>query len=191
MIALLSGRIFEKNKDSVVVETSGGVGYLVRMTALRVGQYREGQEIKIYTYLKVSDSALDLYGFQNLEEKDFFELLMTVSGVGPKSAMNILSLGHMEEIQSAIARSDVKYLTGVQGMGKKTAERLVVELKNKLLASANDVHSTNTGESDILTDALEGLMALGYSREEAKNLVSKIDIEGKSPEQILKLALKK
>jgi Holliday junction DNA helicase RuvA len=116
---------------------------------------------------------------------------MTVSGVGPKSAMNILSLGHMEEIQSAIARSDVKYLTGVQGMGKKTAERLVVELKNKLLASANDVHSTNTGESDILTDALEGLMALGYSREEAKNLVSKIDIEGKSPEQILKLALKK
>lgn len=191
MIALLSGRIFEKNKDSIVLETSGGVGYLVRMTALRVGQYREGQEIKIYTYLKVSDSALDLYGFQNLEEKDFFELLMTVSGVGPKSAMNILSLGHMEEIQSAIARSDVKYLTGVQGMGKKTAERLVVELKNKLVASANDVHSTNTGESDILTDALEGLMALGYSREEAKNLVSKIDIEGKSPEQILKLALKK
>lgn len=190
MIALLSGRIFEKNKDSIVVETSGGVGYLVRMTALRVGQYREGQEIKIYTYLKVSDSALDLYGFQNLEEKDFFELLMTVSGVGPKSAMNILSLGHMEEIQSAIARSDVKYLIGVQGMGKKTAERLVVELKNKLSATSES-YSTNAQESDILTDALEGLMALGYSREEAKNLVSKIDIEGKSPEQILKLALKK
>lgn len=190
MIALLSGRIFEKNKDSVVVETSGGVGYLVRMTMLRVAEYRIGQDLKIYTYLKVSDSALDLYGFQNTEERDFFELLMTVSGVGPKSAMNILSLGHMEEIQSAIARSDVKYLTGVQGMGKKTAERLVVELKNKLVATS-DSHSTKTAESDILTDVLEGLMALGYSRDEAKGLVKNIDTEGKTAEQILKLALKK
>ncbi|OGH66374.1 MAG: Holliday junction DNA helicase RuvA [Candidatus Magasanikbacteria bacterium RIFCSPHIGHO2_02_FULL_41_13] len=191
MIGLLSGKIFEKSKDSVLVETSGGVGYLVRMTTSSVAGCHVGQDIKMYTYLKVSDSALDLYGFQNLEEKDFFELLMTVSGVGPKSAMNILSLGHREEIQSAIARSDVKYLTGVQGMGKKTAERLVVELKNKVIASASDVHSTNTGESAILTDVLEGLMALGYSRDEAKGLVKNIETEGKTAEQILKLALKK
>ena len=191
MIALLCGRIFEKGKDSVVVETSGGVGYLVRMTMLRVAEYHVGQDIKIYTYLKVSDSALDLYGFENTDEKDFFELLMTVSGVGPKSAMNILSLGHMEEIQSAIARSDVKYLTGVQGMGKKTAERLVVELKNKLVESVHESHSTKTQESGILTDVLEGLMALGYTRDEAKGLVKNIDTEGKTAEQILKLALKK
>ncbi len=190
MIALLSGRIFEKNKDSVVVETSGGVGYLVHMTALRALEYRVGQEVQLYTYLKVSDSALDLYGFQSLEEKSFFELLMTVSGVGPKSAMNILSLGHREEIQSAIGRGDVKYLTGVQGMGKKTAERLVVELKNKVVATS-DVHSTNSQESDILTDVLDGLMALGYTRDEAKGLVKHVDTEGKTPEQILKLALKK
>ncbi len=190
MIALVSGRILEKNKDFVVVETSSGLGYLVHCIPFRIAEYSLGQEVKIYTYLKVSDSALDLYGFQNLEEKSFFELLMTVSGVGPKSAMNILSLGHMEEIQSAIARADVKYLTGVQGMGKKTAERLVVELKNKVIATAES-HTFKAEESTILTDALEGLMALGYSREEAKNLLSKIDIDGKSPEQILKLALKK
>lgn len=189
MISLICGRIFEKNKDSIVVETSGGVGYLVHMTALRVGEYRVGQEVKIYTYLKVSDSALDLYGFENSDEKSFFELLMTVSGVGPKSAMNILSLGHMSDIQSAIARGDVKYLTGVQGMGKKTAERLVVELKSKLISS--DTHSTKSEESDILTDVIDGLVSLGYSREEAKNLVQNLDTEGKTPEQILKQALKK
>lgn len=190
MISLVGGTIFAKEKDSVVVETSGGVGYLIHMTPLRVGQYRVGQEVKIYTYLKVSDSALDLYGFQSLDEKSFFELLMTVSGIGPKSAMNILSLGHTEEIQSAIARADVKYLTGVQGMGKKTAERLVVELKNKLMING-DAPARDEGESDILTDALEGLMALGYSRDEAKGLIKNIDTEGKTPEQILKLALKK
>ncbi len=189
MISLVCGRIFEKNKDSVVIETAAGVGYEVRMTGLAVAQYRVGQEVKIHTYLKVSDSALDLYGFEHLDEKSFFELLMTVSGVGPKSAMNILSLGNMSEIQSAIARSDVKYLTGVQGMGKKTAERLVVELKNKLAVS--ETHSTKNSESDILSDVIEGLAALGYSRDEAKNLIQNIDTSGKTPEQILKEALKK
>jgi Holliday junction DNA helicase RuvA len=189
MIALLRGKIFGKNKDSVIVETSGGIGYEVRLTASSLSRYLIGQDILLHTYFKVTDSSHDLYGFEDTSEKDFFELLMTVSGVGPKSAMNILSLGNMNEIQSAIARGDVKYLTGVQGMGKKTAERLVVELKSKI---------TNIGErenvphhADNLSDVIDGLMALGYSREEAKHMIEKIDVAGKTPEQILKLALKK
>lgn len=194
MISLLSGTVFEKNKDSLVVETSGGVGYEVMMTLLRLSQYHVGQSVQLYTYLKVSENALDLYGFENKNEKDFFELLMTVSGVGPKSAMNILSLGGVDEIQSAIARGDVKYLTAVQGMGKKTAERLVVELKNKILKSGvsggeGEVNSLET--SSVVSDVVEGLLALGYSRDEAKHMVETIDTTGKTPEQILKLALKK
>lgn len=193
MISFLLGKVVDKSKDTLTLLTSGGVGYEIHMTFLRVSEYRLGQDVQVYTYLKVSDSALDLYGFQNLEEKNFFELLMTVSGVGPKSAMNILSLGDMYEIQSAIARSDVKYLTGVQGMGKKTAERLVVELKNKITKnSTENISESKTGEkSDILSDVIEGLAVLGYSREEAKQMVKEIDIAGKSIEQILKLALKK
>lgn len=193
MISFLLGKVVDKSKDTLTLLTSGGVGYEIHMTFLRVSEYRLGQDVQVYTYLKVSDSALDLYGFQNLEEKNFFELLMTVSGVGPKSAMNILSLGDMYEIQSAIARSDVKYLTGVQGMGKKTAERLVVELKNKITKnSTENISDSKTGEkSDILSDVIEGLAVLGYSREEAKQMVKEIDISGKSIEQILKLALKK
>ena len=188
MISLLKGKVFSKHTDSLVIETTGGVGYEVHMTLSRVAQYTLGQEVLLYTYLKVTDSAHDLYGFESPEEKDFFELLMTVSGVGPKSAMNILSLGDMYEIQSAIARSDVKYLTGVQGMGKKTAERLVVELKNKI-TSTKSSHG-QVEDSDNLGDVIDGLMALGYSREEAKRMVQKIDTTGKTPEEILKQALK-
>jgi len=190
MIALLKGKIFSKNNDTLVVETTGGVGYEVHMTVLRATQYTVGQEVLLYTYLKVSDSAHDLYGFENLEEKNFFELLMTVSGVGPKSAMNILSLGDMYEIQDAIARSDVKYLTSVQGMGKKTAERLVVELKNKIIKTEKSSRFDESTHSDMLGDVVDGLMALGYSREEAKRMVKEVDATGKTPEQILKASLK-
>lgn len=189
MIALIRGKIFGKNKDSLIVETSGGIGYEVRLTASSLSRYLIGQDILLHTYFKVTESSHDLYGFEDMSEKDFFELLMTVSGVGPKSAMNILSLGNMSEIQSAIARGDVKYLTGVQGMGKKTAERLVVELKSKI---------TNIGDrenvprnADNLADVIDGLMALGYSREEAKHMIQNVDVVGKTTEQILKQALKK
>jgi Holliday junction DNA helicase RuvA len=190
MISFLSGKIIDRRKESVTLLTSGGVGYEIRLTLLRASEYRVEQNAEFYTYLKVSDSALDLYGFANMEEKNFFELLMTVSGVGPKSAMNILSLGAMADTQSAIGRGDVKYLTGVQGMGKKTAERLVVELKGKIMKT-HDLQNYENVESDILTDVVEGLTALGYNREEAKNMVKDIDTTGKTPEQILKLALKK
>lgn len=189
MIAILRGKIFAKKKDSLVLETAGGVGYEVRLSESSLVRYMVTQEIFLHTYLKVTDSSHDLYGFETLEEKNFFELLMTVSGVGPKSAMNILSLGNMVEIQNAIAIGDVKYLTGVQGMGKKTAERLVVELKSKI-TSRSEKETVLSG-GDNLGDVIDGLMVLGYSREEAKQMIEKIDIAGKTTEQILKLALKK
>lgn len=191
MIAFLRGQVLSKQKDHLLVETTGGVGYEVKMTLLQMAKFSIGQTVGIYTYLKVSDSAMDLYGFENTEEKSFFELLLTVSGVGPKSAMNILSLGNIAHIRSAIGRGDIQYLTAVQGLGKKTAERVVVELKTKITSTLEERDTYSSEESTILSEVVDGLMALGYSREEAKEKIKGIDATGKTTAQVLKMALKK
>lgn len=191
MIAFLRGTVLSKGKDHIVLETSGGVGYEIKMPLLSLSKFLIGAQVGIHTYLKVSDSALDLYGFLTTEEKDFFELLMTVSGVGPKSAMNILSLGNIGNIESAIARGDITYLTAVQGLGKKTAERMVLELKNKVASLGKDETASSVGESEVLSEVIDGLMALGYTKEEAKLRVKGIDPNGLTTAQALKIALKK
>ena len=113
--------------------------------------------------------------------------LLTVSGVGPKSAMNILALGSIDDIKSAIVRGDVKYLTAVQGMGKKTAERMVVELKSKI--AVKDIGQDITG--GILSEVMDGLVSMGYTRSEAKDVVQTLDPKGKDTETLLKEALKR
>lgn len=189
MISFIKGTIQSISKDSVVVETAGGVGYKIYLSHEQIIKYLPGQESEFFTYLKVSDSAMDLYGFKNSEQKEFFKLLLSVSGVGPKSAMNIFNLGSLEEIKSAIAREDLKYLIAVQGMGQKTAERLVVELKTKIgkLEDGKEV----SGDSQILVDVIDGLVSMGYSREEVRNMVKSINIKGKNTEEVLRLVLKK
>lgn len=167
--------------------TPGGVGYEVNMTAARVLGFLNGAEVELYTYLRVTDSSHELYGFVTADERAFFSLLISVSGVGPKTAMNVLSLGSIENIKDAIARSDVKYLTAVQGLGKKTAERLVVELKTKVTGSVNQVSGE---QSSIMGDAIDGLMSLGYSKEEARDAVQRASETATTSEQILKEALK-
>ncbi len=188
MISFLRGSVFDKQKQSLTLETSGGIGYEVHMAPLKLVEVKVGQEIALYTYLKVSDSALDLYGFETADERDFFTTLMTVSGVGPKTAMSILSLGAIDKISGAIARGDVTYLTGVSGLGKKTAERLVVELKGKVVNQESG--SRNHGESDVLSEVIEALVGMGYGRDEAKQAVQSIDVADKTTEQLLRLALK-
>jgi Holliday junction DNA helicase RuvA len=157
------------------------------MSPLKLSLFTIQKEVSLFTYLKVSDSALDLYGFETADERDFFTTLMTVSGVGPKTAMSILSLGAIDKISGAIARGDVKYLTGVSGLGKKTAERLVVELKSKLLNHNSEI---GVGESDVLSEVIEALVGMGYGREEAKSALEGIESSGKSTEQLLRDALK-
>ena len=186
MISFLEGTILEKKKNTVVLLTSGGVGYDIFMSSIFVETYTLGKKVQIPVYLKVSDSALQLFGFNNAEQRAFFELLLGVSGVGPKSAMNILAIGSIDEIQSAIARSDVAYLTAVQGMGKKTAERVVVELKNKIKRP----NSTNQiAQGDVLADVIDGLVAMGYGKEEAREHVQQIHTKDKTVEQILREVL--
>ena len=188
MISFLTGKIIQKNASSIVIMTSGGIGYLV---SIQVGKYSSIQvdsEVSLYTYLKVSETAMDLYGFETLEEKRFFELLISVKGVGPKGALNILGLGSIDEIQAAISRSDVKYLTQVSGLGKRTAERLCVELKNKVGSVGRD--TGNPAMSDSLGEVVEGLVTMGYSKEEARDVVQQLDSDGKTTEELLKQSLK-
>ena len=142
----------------------------------------------MYTYLKVSDQALDLYGFETIDEREFFELLMTVSGVGPKSAMHIMSLGSMMEIKAAIARGDAAQLSNVQGIGRKTAERLVVELKGKVSGQRSAV--SGQPDSEMLGEVIEALVGLGYGREEARMVAQRLPAAGKTTEELLRLALR-
>ncbi len=190
MISFITGAIKSVNKNSLTVLTSGGVGYDIFIPTVKVGNCRIGQEISLLTYLKVGENTMDLYGFEEAEEKDFFTLLMTVSGIGPKSAMNILNLGSIDNIKSAIARKDVKYLTDVQGLGKKTAERLIVELQSKVNSLGKGSKIEN-GESQILADVIDVLVSMGYAKDEAKNVVMDLDTKNKNTQQVLKEALRK
>jgi holliday junction DNA helicase RuvA len=190
MISIIKGSVFHKKKDTLVIDTQSGIGYAVRMSPLSISRYEVGSDVVLFTYLKVSENALELYGFQTEGDRSFFELLLSVKGIGPKSALNILSLGSLDHIQSAIARGDATYLSAVQGMGKKTAERLCVELKNKVVVAqdANTVQLSE-GESVVLGEVVDGLVALGYSKEEAQGRIKDVVVQGKTTEQILKEVL--
>lgn len=189
MIASVSGKVIGVTKNGLIVETVSGVGYEIQVTPADKLSVKVGSDVRFLTYLKVSDQAQDLYGFMNNEVRDFFCLLLTVSGIGPKSALNILSLGSIDSIQAAIARGDVKYLTAVQGMGKKTAERLVVELKSKIknLNSKTDEGSVSSGP---LGEVIDGLISMGYSQQEARETVQSLEADGKTSEALLREALK-
>ncbi len=190
MIAFLTGTIVGTTKHSVIISTPSGVGYEVMLPVRRLMELNSSIPVSLFTYQKISEQSHELFGFGSLEEREFFMLLMTVSGIGPKSAMNILSLGSIDEIRSAIARGDVQYLTAIQGMGKKTAERLVVELKNKIGIVANASKGINAAEG-VLEDVVEGLIAMGYTKDEARGMVKEIDGEGKTAAAILKAVLSK
>ncbi|MFA5062416.1 MAG: Holliday junction branch migration protein RuvA [Patescibacteria group bacterium] len=186
MISVLKGKILENNGSQVTILTSGGVGYEVMVSARYTQGWTVGTEVQVLTYLAVRENAMELYGFASPEEKDLFTKFLLVSGIGPKTAMHLLSLGSVHEISSAIAREDVGYLTNVSGIGKKTAERIVVELKNKVIGSGT---VEEFAEGDILGDVVAGLMALGYGAAEAREAAKKLDGRGKTSEQLMKEAL--
>ncbi len=188
MISLIKGKIVENNGEYITVMTASGVGYEIAVNTNGASFFKVGMETEVLTYLAVRETAMDLFGFKNKEEKSLFEKFLLVSGVGPKTALRILSLGSVGEISSAIARSDVAYLTKVSGMGKKTAERLVVELKNKVGATTE--FNSSEGFSNEVGDVIEGLMALGYSGSQARDTMQKLQGTSKTSEQLMKEALK-
>ncbi len=163
MIAELRGKITAIGKDSVVIDVSG-IGYLVHTIVL---SYKEGDDAHIYTHLAVRENSMDLYGFVDKEELSFFELLIGISGIGPRSALAILGLTDVRTLKSATSSGDISYLTKVSGIGKKNAQKIVMELRDKI----GVVTKHNLKEE---TEALEALTALGYSSKEARDALKNV-----------------
>lgn len=191
MIDRLRGIILEKRLDGVVVE-SGSFGLRVFLPGPNLGRIDEGDEVVLYTYLQVKDDGFSLFGFLDEEDRELFLLLIGVSGVGPKVAMGIFSRFSAGDVIYFIQSGDVKSLTEAPGIGKKTAQRLLLELKDKVkdlhpVAPTVDVVQTSSAEPQ--QDALDALISLGYSPNEARDAVKGIDSD--DVEIVLKEALKR
>lgn len=169
MIAHISGVVAEKFGGSLIVDVHG-VGYEVAVAASDYDRVMLGDEVKLYTYHHVREQAEELFGFSSLAAKKLFELLITVQGVGPKAALAILGIADSEIVRNAIANSDSAFVARASGVGKKTAERVVVDLKDKVGLALRYDNDVLTGESQSIVhtdEALEALMALGYSLADA------------------------
>jgi len=183
MIGHLSGKIIHSDFKYVILDVAG-VGYKINTNTATLS--KTGSETaEFWTYLAVRENALDLYGFRTKEELDFFELLISVSGIGPKSALGILSIASLSNLRQAISTGDTGHLTKVSGIGKKMAEKIVVELKDKM----DGEESTElTLSGDI--DALEALKSLGYTERESREALKKVtgaDGAGEKVKKALKL----
>ncbi|MGE5309826.1 MAG: Holliday junction branch migration protein RuvA [Sphaerimonospora mesophila] len=191
MIAFVNGKVIEKFLGSVVVDV-GGIGYEVQVANIDYDQANPGGEIKFYTYHHVREQAEELYGFSSLTGKRLFELLITVQGVGPKAALAILSLGESEAVRSAIASADVTFIARASGVGKKTAERVTVDLRDKVGAPTYiPTRDTETGAMINLAgdEALDALMALGFNLADATTALASVPTNKPTAERV-RLALR-
>lgn len=188
MIAYLKGKIIAKTNNYIILE-AGSVGYQVFAGENFLATLTKGHETEIYIHHRVREEASDLYGFADLEELELFELLLSVSGVGPKSALAVISLASSHDIKEAIIRGDANLLTKVSGIGKKTAERLVLELKNKVAKISGGISLTGGGMSGS-GDELDALMSLGYSINEAREALNAVEPAITSSSGRVKAALK-
>ena len=197
MISKLTGTIAYSEPKYVIIDV-GGVGYKVHTTgdtALGLGKTgveKPDEVVTLWTHLAVREDALDLYGFMSLEELDFFELLITISGIGPKTALGILNVASIEILDSAIRSNDATHLVKVAGLGRKIAEKIVRELQDKMenLVQSSAYTDEHKGEMHNEADALEALKSLGYSHDEARRALKKVDKKIKDTGAKVKEALK-
>ncbi|MEA2112948.1 MAG: Holliday junction branch migration protein RuvA [Patescibacteria group bacterium] len=169
MINQLTGQISHQDNNYIILNVSG-VGYKIFITNETIQVLKDKNEkIKIWTHLAVRENSLDLYGFLDKQNLDFFEMLITISGIGPKTALGILNVATVETLISAISSKDTSYLTKVSGIGQKNAEKIILELKNKITNLDNN--NLNI-KNDV--DVIEALKTLGYSNKEAINALKKI-----------------
>ena len=190
MIATLSGLISEKFEDNVVLEVNG-IGYGLLVTLSDYGQLTSGQPVTMYVHEHIREDAHDLYGFLSRDTQKLFEQLLSVKNVGPKVALAVLGIGSASAVRSAIAAGDVKLLQTAKGVGKRAAEQMVVELRDKvgLAAGADAENLVTRGGVNTADEAVQGLMALGYSDTDAQLALQNIDPTLPTEERI-KLALK-
>lgn len=186
MISRIEGLIVAKNEKFVVI-SAGGVGYKVYCSTETLNETREGVNFSLWTYLSVREDSLDLYGFVDQENLDFFEMLIGISGIGPKSALVVLSATSVETLKKAIGSGDTSYLTKMSGIGRKTAEKIVMELRDKLKAHGGAESAKHLRSED---DLMEALKSLGYSHSETREALKKIPTDIKDTGEKIKEVLK-
>ncbi|MFA5022071.1 MAG: Holliday junction branch migration protein RuvA [Patescibacteria group bacterium] len=195
MIASLAGTISYKTselrKDAYFIVDVSGVGYKVYSPASNLKKVKEGEKITVYTYLAVSENAMDLYGFLNPADKTFFTLLLDVPQIGPKSAMAILEKTTMAEVQQAILENNPTLLTKMSGLTSKTAEKIVLGLKDKVQSlTVRPKIAGEKNEVSLDTDIFDALVGFGYSAAEAKQVISQIDKKSNDASTCIREALK-
>lgn len=173
MIAHVSGIVAEKFGSAVIVDVQG-VGYEVQVAAGDFDVSLLGETVKFHTYHHIREQSQELFGFSSLAAKKLFELLITVQGVGPKAALAILSLGDSEQVRNAIANSDSAYITQASGVGKRIAERVIVDLADKVGLAVQITRSGAASSSLMDDEALEALIALGYSLADASKALAHV-----------------
>ncbi len=190
MISTLRGNISEKLNEQIVVDVAG-VGYGVNVTAEDHGRLIVGKEFKVYIYEHIREQSYDLFGFVELETKRLFEQLLGVKNVGPKVALAVLDIGRADVVRGAIASGDVKLLQSAKGVGKRAAEQIVVELRDKVGLGSSDVAEGIVNRPGVQSgdEATEALIALGYSPQDAAVALKPIAVDLPTEERI-RLALK-
>ena len=194
----LNGTVAEIGQNLVVLEC-GGIGFALNATLNTIARLKTGEKAKLYIAESIGETNFDLFGFADKTEKRCFEMLVSVSGIGPKAALSILSYSTPESLALAIMNNDVKALTVAPGVGKKIAQRVILELKDKIAKEMGSAELTlpvgaapiavTTDNSDV-NDAMAALTVLGYSSAEVAPVLKKLDITGMNAEQIIKAVLR-
>lgn len=186
MIAMLTGVVAEKPMDQIVLDVNG-VGYGLLVTVEDFGRLITGERAKLYVHEHIREMSHDLFGFTTLDTKQLFEQLLDVNGVGPKMALSVLNIGSAGEVRMAIAGGDVKSIQKANGVGKRVAERIVVDLKDKVGLAGVDLASTGMLQSENLLrqdEAVEALIALGYTPQDASLALQRVDAKLSTEERI-------
>lgn len=187
MISFIKGKILNKGRGYAIIIV-GDIGYQVFLNAARWVDLEINQEVKFYIHEHIKEDARDLYGFSTMAELEMFELLLSISGIGPKSALNTLSISSIDELKATIACGDPSLLMKVSGIGKKTAERIVLELKDKIGNLLYDISGSKT--ANIVSDEIDALMALGYTLQQARDTLKNIDPKITDSGERIRAALK-
>lgn len=199
MLYCLTGEVIEVGQNSVILDVNG-IGFLVNASLQTLSDVKAGTSAKLFISESIGENNYDLFGFSGLREKQFFELLISISGVGPKAALSLLSSLNTDALILAVANDDVKALMAAPGIGKKIAQRILLELKDKLgaelpslmsSASSIQISPSQSIEGKEISDAVAGLSVLGYSTAEISAVIKKSDWTGMSADQIIREVLKK
>ena len=195
MISFIKGEVIKKGLDYIIIENNN-IGYYINTSLNTLNVLKEKEKVLIYTYMHIRENILDLYGFLKTEEIEMFKKLITVNGIGPKAGLAVLSTYDVNTIKLIILNEDVVKMSKVSGVGKKTASKIILELKDKVGSLEGIDAEINIGYEGLvnndneLSDMINVLTALGFNQFESKKVLETIDINGKSEQDIIKEALK-